>query len=351
MKEIAKEKRPVPARRDGQGRREGSGSARLGYALKVPHVDEIPEDVDLLLRLGRLHRHVRGARTSPTRGWLENVKLLSVSGAYWRGDAKGVPMQRVHGTAFFTAEALGGAPEARRGGEAPRPPQDRPRDGPLLVPRRGARARCSSTRRAWCSGTPSSSSCARSCASAATARSRTPMVLTDELWKRSGHWDHFKDAMYFLEVDERNYAVKPMNCPGCCLVYGRTPKSLPRPAAAPRGVRPRLPPRALGRAHGRDARAHLHPGRRARLLHPRADAGRDRRHDRPRPDRLPGARATTWPGVGVKLATRPANSMGSARDVGARRGGARRRPALRRASRSRSPRARARSTGPRSSST
>jgi threonyl-tRNA synthetase len=48
---------------------------------------------------------------------------------------------------------------------------------------------------------------------------RTPILLSDELWKISGHWDHYQDNMYFTEVDEQRFAVKPMNCPGACLVY------------------------------------------------------------------------------------------------------------------------------------
>jgi threonyl-tRNA synthetase len=47
----------------------------------------------------------------------------------------------------------------------------------------------------------------------------TPLILHEELWHRSGHWDHYKENMYFAEIDERNFAVKPMNCPGCLLVY------------------------------------------------------------------------------------------------------------------------------------
>jgi threonyl-tRNA synthetase len=54
---------------------------------------------------------------------------------------------------------------------------------------------------------------------------RTPIVLSDELWKRSGHWDHFHDNMYFLEIEGRSFAVKPMNCPGTCLVYASRPRS------------------------------------------------------------------------------------------------------------------------------
>ncbi|MCB0871394.1 MAG: threonine--tRNA ligase, partial [Solirubrobacterales bacterium] len=48
----------------------------------------------------------------------------------------------------------------------------------------------------------------------------TPQVMDEELWHRSGHWDNYKDDMYFMEVDERRFALRPMNCPGCCLVYG-----------------------------------------------------------------------------------------------------------------------------------
>ncbi|MDR3349905.1 MAG: threonine--tRNA ligase, partial [Acidaminococcales bacterium] len=48
---------------------------------------------------------------------------------------------------------------------------------------------------------------------------KTPIILTRELWVRSGHWDHYRDNMYFTNIDEEPYAIKPMNCPGCILVY------------------------------------------------------------------------------------------------------------------------------------
>ena len=48
----------------------------------------------------------------------------------------------------------------------------------------------------------------------------TPLVMDEELWHRSGHWDNYVDDMYFMEVDDRKYALRPMNCPGACLVYG-----------------------------------------------------------------------------------------------------------------------------------
>ncbi len=53
----------------------------------------------------------------------------------------------------------------------------------------------------------------------------TPIILNQELWHRSGHWDHYKDNMYTTVIDDEDYAVKPMNCPGCMLVYKLTPHS------------------------------------------------------------------------------------------------------------------------------
>ena len=54
---------------------------------------------------------------------------------------------------------------------------------------------------------------------------KTPMILNQELWHRSGHWDHYKDNMYVVKIDDADYAIKPMNCPGGMLVYKRKPHS------------------------------------------------------------------------------------------------------------------------------
>ena len=54
---------------------------------------------------------------------------------------------------------------------------------------------------------------------------RTPMILSEELWHRSGHWDNYRDNMYFTQIDEADFAVKPMNCPGCLTVYASQPHS------------------------------------------------------------------------------------------------------------------------------
>ena len=50
---------------------------------------------------------------------------------------------------------------------------------------------------------------------------KTPLILNEHLWRTSGHWDHYKDNMYFTKIDDADYAIKPMNCPGSMLVYKR----------------------------------------------------------------------------------------------------------------------------------
>lgn len=222
MKAIAKEKRPfarVECSRDDAKVRMGE----VGYHLKIPHVDEIPEDVITFYDSAGFTDMCEGPHV-PNTGWLEHIKLLSVSGAYWRGDAQGEPMQRIRGTAFFSKKDLKAwlhrmeeakKRDHRRIGqemelfsvhqEGPGFPFWHP-NGSVLWNEIETLLRGELLRRGY-------------------GEVRTPPVLSDSLWKTSGHWDHFKDNMYFLDVDDRSMAIKPMNCPGCCLIYGNRPRS------------------------------------------------------------------------------------------------------------------------------
>jgi threonyl-tRNA synthetase len=222
MKSIAAEGRPFA--RVAMDR--AAAKARLGevgYALKVPHVDEIPEDVITFYDSGAFTDMCEGPHV-PDTSWLEHVKLLSVSGAYWRGDAAGEPMQRVRGTAYFDKKSLRAHLERleqarlrdhRKIGremdlfslhpEGPGFPFWHP-NGSVLWNELERLVREELRARGY-------------------GEVRTPAVLSDELWRTSGHYDHFRDDMYFMEIDERSFAVKPMNCPGCCLVYGSNPHS------------------------------------------------------------------------------------------------------------------------------
>ncbi len=195
----------------------------IGYELKIPHVDEIPEDEITFYDSGSFTDMCEGPHV-PDTSWIEHIKLLSVSGAYWRGDASGIPMQRIRGTAFFNKKDLKAHLERieqaklrdhRRVGremdlfslhaEGPGFPFWHPK-GTVLWNELEGLVREELRARGY-------------------GEVRTPAVLSDELWRTSGHYDHFRDDMYFMDIDERQFAVKPMNCPGCCLIYGSRPHS------------------------------------------------------------------------------------------------------------------------------
>jgi threonyl-tRNA synthetase len=150
------------------------------------------------------------------------VKILSVAGAYWRGDAKGIPMQRVHGTAFFSPAEL--EAQLKRMEEAKlRDHRKIGREMDLFSFHPEAPGAVFWHPKGMVLWNTLQEFLRQELAVRGYGEISTPMVLNDELWKRSGHWDHFKDNMYFLEVDDQSYAVKPMNCPGHCVVDGSTP--------------------------------------------------------------------------------------------------------------------------------
>ncbi len=154
----------------------------------------------------------------PATGKLAFFKLLSVAGAYWRGDEKREQLQRIYGTAFFDKKALktllhrreeAAKRDHRKVGprlglfrslpEAPGFPLWLPH-GTVIVNQLLAYMREKLERRAY-------------------QEIRTPHIMIDDLWKQSGHYDHYKDNMYFTEIEGRSFAVKPMNCPGAALAY------------------------------------------------------------------------------------------------------------------------------------
>ena len=153
-------------------------------------------------------------------GRVKAFKLLSATGAYWRGDAKNKMLCRVYGTAYETREELD--EHLKRLEEAKK--RDHRRLGreldlfdiyeegpgfPVFLPKgmilRGL------LERFW----------EEKHAAAGYLEIKTPIILNEELWHRSGHWDHYQNNMYFTKIDEGDYAIKPMNCPGSMLVYGR----------------------------------------------------------------------------------------------------------------------------------
>ena len=165
----------------------------------------------------------RGPHLDST-GELKAFKLLSVAGAYWRGSESNPMLQRIYGTAFQTQKELTDFLERRE--EAQR--RDHRKLGkeldlfsfhaegpgfPFWHP--NGLVLYETLLEYW-------KSVHRK---AGYIEIRTPMILSEELWKRSGHYDHYREHMYFTKIDKRAFAVKPMNCPGGLLIYKGTQHS------------------------------------------------------------------------------------------------------------------------------
>jgi len=220
MKEIANRNLPLthePMNKD---------EARKLYKnnpYKLELIDGIPGDTVGIARQGDFYDLCRGGHVDTT-GMLKNVKLTQISGSYWRADRSKQPLQRISGIVFFTAQDL--AEYERKKEEAAK--YDHRKLGKQLdlfsFHEEGV-------------GFPFFHPKGKLVINLMIAYMRklqqannyqeisTPTMLSDTLWKRSGHWAHYKDKMYFCDIDESVYAVKPMNCPGSILVYATRPRS------------------------------------------------------------------------------------------------------------------------------
>ncbi len=154
----------------------------------------------------------------PSTGRIKAIKLSSLAGAYWRGDEKRQMLTRIYGTAFFSKKELNKHLE--------RIEQAKKRDHRRLGPQLGI-----FMLREEAPGMPfwlpNGTTLLHLIEGEVQAQLRkrgykeiaTPQVLDEELWHRSGHWDNYRDDMYFMQSDEKRLALRPMNCPGACLVF------------------------------------------------------------------------------------------------------------------------------------
>ncbi len=170
-----------------------------------------------LYRNGPFEDLCRGPH-GPSTGRIKAIKLSSLAGAYWRGDEKRQMLTRIYGTAFFSKKDL--AQHLERIEEAKK--RDHRRIGPQLgifMLREEAPGMPF-----WL---PNGTTLLHLIEGEVQAQLRkrgykeiaTPQVLDEELWHRSGHWDNYRDDMYFMQSDEKRLALRPMNCPGACLVF------------------------------------------------------------------------------------------------------------------------------------
>ncbi len=198
--------------------------AERGEKYKVEHIDDLPDDARITFyRQGEYVDMCVGPHILYTKA-LKAFKLTGVSGAYWKGDKNNKMLTRVYGTAFRNKEEL--AEHERLLAEAAR--RDHRRIGremelfmtsdagpgfPFWLPN-GMRVK-NALMRYW----------QKMQDDYGYEQVQTPVILSRSLWETSGHWDHYKDNMYTTQIDDEDFAVKPMNCPGACLIYKSRPRS------------------------------------------------------------------------------------------------------------------------------
>ncbi len=189
-----------------------------GQDYKVELIEELPEnEVISCYRQGDFLDLCAGPHV-PSTGKLKAVKLLSVAGAYWRGDEKNRMLQRIYGTSFpkksLLDEYLFRIEEAKRrdhrklGAELDLFSIQDEGPGFVFFHPKGMLIR-NELEKFW----------REEHSKRGYQEIRTPVILNRALWKQSGHWEHYRDNMYFTKIDGNDYAVKPMNCPGSILIY------------------------------------------------------------------------------------------------------------------------------------
>lgn len=194
-----------------------------GDGYKVEILSELDADTVSLYRQGEYLDLCRGPHMTST-GKLKVFKLTSIAGAYWRGDTNNKMLTRIYGTAFEKKaeldEYLLRLEEAKKRDHRKLGREldlfdifDEGPGFPFFFPK-GMVLR-NALEDFW----------RQEHTRAGYQEVKTPMILNQELWHRSGHWDHYKDNMYVVKIDDADYAIKPMNCPGGMLVYKRKPHS------------------------------------------------------------------------------------------------------------------------------
>lgn len=189
----------------------------MGEELKIEHLVDIPDSVVSFYRNRDFQDLCEGPHVRST-GEIRAFRLLRTSSAYWKGDSANRPLSRIYGTAFFSKEDL--EEHLERIEEAKR--RDHRRLGTELD---------------LFSFHPEAPGMAFWHEKGAILYQtlldyyreqhelrgyrivRTPLVMSEDLWRRSGHWDHYQKNMFFIETAEGRHAVKPMNCPGHNLIY------------------------------------------------------------------------------------------------------------------------------------
>jgi threonyl-tRNA synthetase len=185
---------------------------------KVDILRELPEEKVSLYRDGDFVDLCRGPHL-PSTGWVKAFKLTGVAGAYWRGDERNPMLQRIYGTAFPTPqrleEHLNRLEEAKKRDHRKLGKeldlfsiQEEAGSGLIIYHPHGALVR-----------TLLEDFEKREHLKRGYQIVKGPQILKLDLWRKSGHWDHYRENMYFTEVDNQQYGLKPMNCLAHMMIY------------------------------------------------------------------------------------------------------------------------------------
>ncbi len=196
----------------------------MNETYKVEIISELPEgEVISVYEQGEFIDLCRGPHIPSTKR-AGVFKLLNVAGAYWRGDEKNKMLSRIYGTAFpdkkslkkylFLLEEAKKRDHRRLGRELGWFSFHNVAPANAFFHAKGTSiyngildyVRESNTKHLY-------------------EEVNTPLIMSAEMWKQSGHYDNYRENMYFTKIDDRDFAVKPMNCPGHTLIYGDAPRS------------------------------------------------------------------------------------------------------------------------------
>lgn len=189
--------------------------------LKLELIRDLPEDATITLyRQGEYTDLCRGPHL-PSTGRIKSFKLMSVAGAYWRGDSNNKMLQRVYGVAFLSQKDLDShlhfLEEAQK-----RDHRKLGKQLELFMFSEEAPGMPFYLANGQIIRTELENFSRELQRQADYEEVRTPLMMNQRLWENSGHWDHYHENMYFTKVDDVNYALKPMNCPGHMLIYKDT---------------------------------------------------------------------------------------------------------------------------------
>ncbi|MFN4237448.1 MULTISPECIES: threonine--tRNA ligase [Vogesella] len=217
MAELAK--KDIPVERYELSRDEAVAYFKgIGEAYKAEIIESIPADQVLsLYREGDFTDLCRGPHV-PSTGKLKVFKLMKVAGAYWRGDSNNEMLQRIYGTAWTKKEDLEQYLHMLEEAEK-RDHRKLGKQLDLFHLQDEAPGMVFWHPKGWALWQSIEQYMRKTLAAAGYQEIRTPMVMDRIMWEKSGHWENYREGMFTTESEKRDYAVKPMNCPGHVQVF------------------------------------------------------------------------------------------------------------------------------------